>query len=261
MGAIALAAVGLAAGVGGAAMSANSAKKKRSAMDAATDKWLPNIDQNQKAFFGDLEQYQDQAAGLSREIGQQQTTDALALREQMFPGMSQSVRDAMSSIAPLLRGELPKGVQDAFTRAGGASSVGLGMGGSGFGALNNGLFGARGALGAMQTGFGLLPALMSTAPQLNNPTTMSFLSNLMTPAQRTQSDLQVRGQNIGVAQTVAGMPTSSDVWGSFMQQSGGALMGGGLTAMGGMGGGAGVSPKGNNYGGWSSGGAGAAGWA
>lgn len=246
MGAIALAVVGAGIGIAGTAMSASSADKKISKLRSARDKWLPDIDAYTNQYFEDLNQYSGEASDIADTVGMSDVDRALAMRERAAPGFSKVTSSAMDSIIPLLRGELPPGVMDAFMRSGAASSVGSGFGGSGFGAVNQGLFGARGALGAMQTGFGLLPALMSTLPNVNNPSTAMFLQSIMTPAQRTSSQLQIRGQNIAIEQTAAGMPTSGEVWGSFMQETGGAMMGAGM--MGAMGGGGGGGTMSTGYG-------------
>jgi hypothetical protein len=161
----------------------------------------------------------------------------MRLREKALPGITKTTQGALDAIAPLLKGELPPAVLEAYARAGGASTVGSGFGGSQFGFLNTGLFGARGALGAMQQGFGLLPALMSTLPNVNSPSTAAFLESIMTPAQRVQTQLQVRGQNIQSKIALTGLPSSGEVWGSGMQQVGGAMLGGAVSGGGGAGGG------------------------
>lgn len=235
MGAIALGVVGAGLAIGGTAMAASSADKKIDRLRKARDKWLPDIDEYTNKYFDDLTKFSGQASDLADTVGMSDVDRALAMRERAAPGFSKVTSSALESIVPLLRGELPPAVMDAFMRSGAASSVGSGFGGSGFGVVNQGLFGARGALGAMQTGYGLLPALMSTLPNVNNPSTAMFLDSIMTPAQRTNTQLAVRGQNIGIEQAAAGMQTSKDIWGGFLQETGGALMGGAMTA--GMGGG------------------------
>ncbi len=185
----------------------------------------PDIGTEEGNWFADLERYFPRASRMSSRARQQEMTQNLALREQALPGFGAATGDAMRSIAPLLRGELPQGVMDAFTRAGGASTVGLGMGGSGFGALNTGLFGARGSLGAIQTGMGLLPALMGTLPQVSAPTTFGLLGQLMTPQQRIQHQMNLRSQQLGINSTYAGMPTMMDVWSQTLTNIGGQLAG------------------------------------
>lgn len=240
---------------GGGAMSANSASKKRKEMRDAMDDWLPDIGQYQQDYFRDLGKYEDKAIGLSNRLNDAQMTQALKMRESVLPGFGAASQDAMRSIAPLLRGELPQGVMSAFQRAGGASTLNSGFGGSGFGALNTGLFGARGAMGAIQTGMGLLPSLLGTMPaiQLNSPT--SFLAQIMSPLQRTQTQLNIRGQNIGLQSQMAQMPTSTEIAGNTMGQIGGMLMGGMGGGMGGMmGGSSGFSSSGATAGGYGGGG-------
>jgi hypothetical protein len=256
MGAIALAAVGLGLGIGGTAMGASSAKKKRAELTQALGSWLPDTGKYQTDWFADMQKFMRPSTELARQTTEATTDISMGARERQLPGFGQASADALASISPLLRGELPKGVMDAFTRAGGASTVGAGFGGSDFGALNTGLFGARGALGGMQTGLGLLQSLVSSMPQVQVTSPTSFLSQIMSPLQRTQTQLSIRGQNMGVASQLAGMDTSNDVWGGFMNNLGGTLMGAGLSGMGGgSGGGFGsFSGTGQTAGGYSGGG-------
>lgn len=248
---------GLGFGIAGTAMSASAANKRRKSLAGVYDRWLPDIDQYTDRYFADLLKFSPQAERLATDVAMSDLERATAIREKQLPGFTEGTQSAFQSLLPLLRGELPQSVLEAFQSAGGASSVGLGFGGSQFGALNQGLFGARGALGAMQTGYGLLPALLSSLPNINSPSTAAFLESIMTPAQRTQTQLSVRAQNIGVAQQIAGMPTGKDVWGGFLQETGGMLAGAGVSGMGqGFGGGgSSLSSSGMSAGGLSGGGA------
>lgn len=264
MGAAVLAAVGLGLGIGGTAMKASGAKRRRNELSSATDKWLPDIPLYEQQYFDAVRKRLPESTKLADEISQTDFDRMMRLREQAMPGFQKGLVGASEALFPLLRGELPPSILDAYTRAGAANSVGTGFGGSGFGFLNTGLFGARGALGAMQTGYGLLPALMGAMPQINPMSSSAFLNQIMSPLQRTQTQLQVRGQNIGIAGQVAQMPMSKEVWGDFMQQTGGQLAGVGMMGMGSGGGGGGgmfggFSSSGINAGGFSGGGA-AGGW-
>jgi hypothetical protein len=218
-------------------MSASAASKKQKHLLGIEDKWLPNIDEATNRYFSDLLGFTDEATKLADTVAESDLNRAMRLREKALPGITKTTQGALDAIAPLLKGELPPAVLEAYARAGGASTVGSGFGGSQFGFLNTGLFGARGALGAMQQGFGLLPALMSTLPNVNSPSTAAFLESIMTPAQRVQTQLQVRGQNIQSKIALTGLPSSGEVWGSGMQQVGGAMLGGAVSGGGGAGGG------------------------
>lgn len=253
MGAIALGIVGAALIGGGAAMKGSAASKKLKALREAEDMWLPESPATYgRDYFSEVMGFAPEATKLADQIGEGDMARALRMREQALPGIGKATGGAVEALAPLLRAELPDSVMQAFQRAGGASTVGLGMGGSGFGFLNTGLFGARGALGAMQTGFGLLPALMSTLPNVNSPGASAFLQAIMTPAQRTQAALQFRQQQLGLRGIASGMQTSGDVWGGTMSQVGGLLlggaMGGGMGGMGGGGMGMAMGPSGMGYG-------------
>lgn len=216
-------------------MKAGEAGKKMRSIREAEDMWLPKTaGEYGRDYFSEMLGSMPQAERLADETGQADFDRAMRFREQALPGLGKATGGAMEALAPFLKGELPPSMIRAFQNAGGASTVGGGMGGSGFGFLNTGMFGARGALGAMQTGFGLLPALISTLPNVNSPGTAQFLQSIMTPAQRMQAQLQLRGQNIGLRGTAAGMPTSGEQWGSGMQQVGGLALGGAMGGGGGM---------------------------
>ena len=238
MGAIAATVVGAGLLAGGTAMSASAAKSKRNRLSSAEDKWLPDIPAYQKEYFQDLEKYQPRAAALANQISEDDLSRIMRLREKTLPGINESSRSAMNSILPLLRGELPQGVLDAFNRSGAASSLGLGFGGSKFGVLNTGLFGARGALGAMQTGIGMLPTLLSTMPNIDIASSTDFLGSILDPTERLNNQMNIRSQNLAIESQLAGMQTSKDVWGGALSGMGGMLMGAGVTGMmGGAGGG------------------------
>lgn len=225
MGATAAAIAAAALIVGGSAMGSASASKKRGQLLKEQDQGVPSVDEYTRQYFSDLNRYQPVASELSNEISQNELKNALALREQALPGIGAATNESLKSIMSLLKGELPPSVMSAFQRAGGASSVGSGFGGTGFGFLNTGLFGARGSLGAIQLGQGLIPSLLSTMPNVNTPSALPFLSQIMSPAARTQTQLQVRGQNIDIAKAVAGMQTGSDVLGQGLISAGGVLAG------------------------------------
>jgi hypothetical protein len=230
--------------VGGTVLNASSASKKRKQLLADQERWLPNIPLYHKQYFEDLERYRPEAEELARDIGESDLDLALNLRERATPGITEGLRRSGDSIFSLMRGELPDSVMDAYSRAGGAASVGSGIRGD-MNFLNQGLFGARGALGAMEFGYGLLPSFLGAAPNIQVPSSMSFLGQVMTPGARTSTQMAVRGQNLGVSSTAAGMPTSAETWGGFMTGVGGMLMGGGMMGMGGggMGGGGTGSPS------------------
>lgn len=256
MGAFAIAAGIVGAGLiaGGTASKSSAAGKTQKMLREAEDMWLPETPGGYASdYFSEMMGFTPTAKKLADETGQSDFDREMRFREQALPGIGKATAGAMDALAPLLKGELPPNVLAAFKSAGGASTANLGFGGSGFGFLNTGIFGAKGALGAMQTGFGLLPALMSTLPTVNSPGTAQFLQAIMTPAQRTQSALQFRQQQLGLRNMQAGANTPGGETGSGMTQIGGILLGGAMGGGGGMMGGSGagmgtnVIPPGVNW--------------
>jgi hypothetical protein len=218
---------GFAMSLVGMGLGASGADKRRAEYERSFDRWLPTTNLYQRDYFRDLGTYLPEASKLSRDVGQAEYDSLLAQRERALPGYGAALQQGATGIFELMKGELPQGVLNNFMRAGGANSAMLGMGGSSYDALNTGLFGARGSLGAMQTGFGLLPALLGALPNPQATSVSSFLqSGVMNPQARTQTQLAVRGQNIGIANQLAGMPTSTDMWGQGLTSMGGQIMGG-----------------------------------
>lgn len=238
---------------GGTALQASSATKKRKQLLSYQQSDLPNIPLYTQNYFGDLDRYEDQSRGMAMRANEDLTNLSLSRRERATPGISNLISEQVPIISRLMQGELPPAVLDAFRRSGASSSLGLGFSGSGFGDLNQALFGARGSLGAMELGYSLLPTLLGAAPQFGTQSPTAFLEGIMTPGQQAQTQLGVRGQNVGIASQAAGMDTSSDVWGGMLSGLGGMLLGASTGAMGGgggMGGGmGGFGGYGGGYGG------------
>lgn len=240
---------------GGTHLQAKGASKKRKQLESYQQADLPNIPLYTQNYFGDLSRYEDQSRGMAMRANEDLTNLSLSRRERSTPGISNLIAEQVPQVANLMKGELPESVLNAFRTSGAANSVGLGFSGSGYGDLNQALFGARGSLGAMELGYSLLPTLLGAAPQFGTTSPTSFLEGIITPAQQAQTQLGVRGQNVGIASQVAGMQTSSDVWGGMMSGLGGMLLGGMMGGggmgggMGGMGGG-GFGGYGGGYGGY-----------
>ncbi len=214
-------------GLIGAGLQANSNSHKISDVKALASDWQPSYEKYTDEYFNNLDKYAPQAEKLSSDIGKADLTSALALREQALPGIGAATKSAAEALFPLLRGELPDSVLRAFNTSGAASSVGGGFGGSGFGFLNQGLFGARGALGAMQTGYSLLGSLLNTMPRVNSPSASSFLNQIITPQQRVGDQLAFRQQQIGIGLAAAGMPSGNDAWANYIEGVAGVNAGGG----------------------------------
>lgn len=225
-------------------MAGSAASKKRKELSQARLSDLPDIEGDQARYFSDLEKYQPQSAQLARQIGEDDMSNALALRETAMPGIGGYLKNALSAAGPMAGGEFPQWLQDVWKSSAGANAFGTGFGGSPFGAGLTGWGSVDRAMGAQRQGVGLLGALMGMQPNVSGPSSGSFLSQLETPGMRTGIQMQKRGQNLGIASQLAQMDTSSDVWGNFLQQTGGMMAGAGMGAMGGgMGGGG--APSGN----------------
>jgi hypothetical protein len=249
--------VGAGLHIGGTAMEASAADEKRDQYRDMMDDWLPDIPAYQKGYFEDLLKYEEDAGKLADSIGKRDMTSALARREMAMPGIGGYLKGALSAAGPMAGGEMPRWLQDVFRSSAGTNAVGLGFGGSPFGAGLTGWGAVDRAMGAQRQGVGLLGALMGMMPNTRSPSGMDILSEgVMNPAQRTQTQLNVRNQNIGMANYLMGMNNSDEVWAGSMKDAGATLIGG---SMGGGGGGSmgGLTEGGGGgWGGWGGGGGG-----
>lgn len=227
--------LGLGMGIGGTFLEAEGAEQRRNELKNATYKYLPNIGGAEGQYFTDASQYQPQAEKLARETALSDQSILQQMQENAIPGFGKMRSDAANALFPLLSGNLPPSVYNSFLKSGAAEAGNLGLSGSGMSFLQQGLFGAQGQLGAMRLGYGLLPRLMATMPMPRTPGTAGFMNQLLTPSQRVQTEMNLRAQNLGLMRERATMPTSGEMWGKFLSQTGGMLTGAGI--MGAMAGG------------------------
>lgn len=235
---------GLGMGLIGAAFGSGEADKKRQSVLNMMGQWLPDINQNTADYFKNATANLPGAENLNRSVGMADMGTGLAMQEQAMPGIGAARSGALAAAGPLAAGELPPSVMANFMRAGGARAAGAGHSGDLFSSLMTGLFSAQGSLGAMKEGSGLLATLLGTIPHVSTPGSASFLGEGVPGAmQRTSTQMGVRGQNIGIGEAAAGMPTGTDVWSKWLMSTGGMMTGNGM--MGGFGGG-GSGDKGVN---------------
>lgn len=237
MGALAIAAVagGIAMGAGGAYMSAQGAKKQTKALLDAQNQWLPNVQGDTQDYFRDLGQYQSSSIDLSRTMNREAMSQAMERREMALPGSMKRLGESAPLVFDLMQGKLPMNEIRNALRSGNANSIGKGIFGE-TGDFMTQLFGAGGVLKGMQLGYSLLPSLLGAVPTAPMMSPGAWLEGLMTPAQRTQAQLNVRGQNIGLQTAASGIPNSDQVWGKWLSATGGQMAGAGMSGMGGMGG-------------------------
>lgn len=212
-------------------MSANAQGSKLRRITSAEGNWLPNQPATQANYFSDLSQYLPMASRLAQQVGVSSADNALGIREHELPGYTQGLRSQFNAYNDLAQGKWTPEMLANAQRTGGAGTVGLGMGGSGFGGLNTALFGARSTLGTMEAGQSLLGTLLGSMPQFQTPTPTSFLSSLVTPEQSITNQLQVRNQNVGLEGIAAGVPYGGNVMGNTLGALGGMATGAGLQAL------------------------------
>lgn len=207
----------------------------------------PDVGQLEGQYFTDLDKYLPQAEKVSKETQSADWNNQMALRESALPGFGAGLANAGKSLWPMLSGQFSPWMNQQFASSGGALGVGTGMGGGGYQGMIAG-FGGLDRARQMQTqAYSMLPILLGAMPHLQGSSTIDFLNQgIMNPQQRTNLEMQLRQQQIGMNNTLLGLPTSSDMWAQHLNESGAMLMGGGGMGMGGGGGGgssSGFSPS------------------
>lgn len=227
--------IGLGLGIGGTAMLGNKASQRQAAMKKLARWALEGQDLN--AVTGEsLGGYQKNFP-LASEVGSafntyyQQELDRLA--EQAYPGYAGQRQQYSDLAESYLRGEIPSDVQSAVMRGTAGRSLFGGYSGSG---LHRNLAARDLGLTSLDiTGRGsqMLGNAMNMFPRAN-PVDVVSLSGF-SPQQTAQIRANERAQYMGLMANAIGLPGASDIWGGWMQQTGGALTG--MGAMGMLGGG------------------------
>jgi len=243
---IALTALGILTGGAGAFLKAGAAGKARDELRSAQEKWLPDTEGDISKYFDDLVKYGSAAAAMNRQVGTSDLETKLALRERAEPGAMGRTQAWGGAIDKLIKGDW-----NDLVHAGGWANAGSGFGGSGAGNVAQFNTSRRARLQELGMIPSLLASLRGFETDSSAPGAGAFLSQITNPAQRTQTQLNVRSQNLGVAGAVAGMPSGNAVYGQWLSSLGGAAAGAGSQMM--LGGGAfanpgvGAMPRGAGY--------------
>ena len=221
MGAIALGAVGLAAGAGGAFLGSQSAKKhKRALTDVAN---TPNVDLNdvysQSSLAGLMALPQFQSLSRQGALGQQQAINEV--QGEAIPGFEDIQSQRSANVLSNLRGELSPELASQIWRETNARNLGggqLGQRGNYNQARNYG----RTAMDLQNLGQTQASNLIASTPTAK---TMSPLEFLISPQNHYGALLGERAQKMDLMAQVAGAPTSTDIWAKYLTDSGGAITG------------------------------------
>ena len=165
-----------------------------------------------------------------------------SLLDASIPGYQARKGQELNITDSLLRGEIPQDVQDQLWNSAAGRSLAGGYGGSGMARnLTARDFGLT-SLGLQQQG-------MQNTAQINNQTANLELPDLVSVSKylgvSPQELIGIRGnersQKMQMLTGISLRPSGSDIWAKYLNDTGGALMGAGLSGgLGGMGGGGGA---------------------
>lgn len=208
---------------GGAFMGANQANKRRNQLLGIAE--TPGVD------FGDITadalasmgENMPAATALAGQSAEAQQAIMDRILEKVIPGYSAMQKQRSSNTAALLRGELPSDVQSKVMRNAAEKSVAGGFGGSGFGRN----------LGLRDLGLTSLDAITSGGRMFQEEISGTPMAKVVSPLDLSgispQAAINLReGERIDKMNrltTWAGAPTGRDVWGKYLTDTGGALMG------------------------------------
>ena len=228
-------------------MSAEGAKKQRALLKKLME--TPGVDFGKEIakYMSDTETFlpraQD-AAGKITQANQEQL--AKSLRD-TIPNYDELVKERSDVVGKYIKGEVPEGVLAIGDRAtAGADLNRFGQFGGTFPDRARSALGANQSLALQQWGINAL----NTLPQVTPRAPVYDVSNFLGPtaAQRAQIRFGERGQNLGVGQSMATIPTSEQIYGNTLGQVGGIAMGYGLGQIGGSQGGSPQNtPLGSTY--------------
>lgn len=223
----ALAAVGGLMHIGGTALSAKEANKRRKAVKDIAK--YPGLDFNaitDDALSG-YESVFDRAAALSGRLSKTNQEALNAQEEMSLPGVRAAREKALGRISGLFDEDSAwiQGLQ----RRGAALGLSSGLRGSGAGQMQTLRLSDREGMQRTQLGTGLLGSLIGGMRLANSPATQAFLGPTISEQVNQRSG--ERTQRLNTLMAAAGLPTGSEMWGDSLKQVGGSLMGMGATGM------------------------------
>lgn len=217
-----LAAAGLLMGAGGTFLKGRAGDiAKRAAINAAN---LPGLDTKKitEEALQDQEGLVGRASAMASSVGKSNQSNLLAMEEQALPGSGASRDKMLQEILDLLSGDFSADTN----RRGAAFNVGSGRGGSPSGMISNLRRTDLEKTERLKTGSTLLNTLLGGLRIANSPGVQAFLGP-------TASDLiNIRGQERANKQNLlfsaSGIPGQTAAWGSWLQSTGGMMLGSGL---------------------------------
>lgn len=216
--------------VGGTAMSANEAGKTKGALGQVAS--TPGTDWRgtQSSVIRQNQSLIPEVTGLAGDLNKANQTQRLEMLNRAVPHYGDITSQAGSNILDLLRGEIPDDVSDSVLRNAASRSLAGGYAGSGMhGNLSSRDLGLT-SLDLQKTGLESLPSFLQSLFQTGVPNQFDPSSMLLSPTSIIDLEGRERGQSMQAALAAAGAPGAGQVWGSGLQQIGGALVGGGLTS-------------------------------
>lgn len=236
------AAAGLLMSAGGAFLSGRAGDLKRQKLEDIAN--TPGVDTGALTgqALADQLKYLPQSTELSSKISSANQAQLQAREEQSLPGIGAARQNALGRINGLFADDSTwlKGVQ----RRGAALGLSSGLFGSQAGQLGTLRLSDQEQMARTQLGTGLLGSLIGSMRIANTPGVQSFMGPSADQLINIRS--QERTQKMAYQAQAAGVPGQTAAWGNYLTQTGGALMGAGLTGGGtggifgsGMGGGTG----------------------
>lgn len=242
---------GLVLGGIGSAIQGNSDKKKKQGAQGMIYGWDP-LDTTaitDEALLGMSKNF-GSASALGTQFNDYYSGELKKLLETAYPGYASQLGKYADTTSSMMRGEIPMDVSNQVFRSGAGKAL---MGGYSGGGLHSNLV-ARDlgttSYGIQQQGMNRFAAVPGTFPRAN-PVDISQLTG-PTPNQLVAIREKESANKLRMLLSTYGMPTMGDAMGSWMQSTGGALMGAGSSGMlsgggGGMGSMGGPDGSGNSF--------------
>lgn len=223
---------GLGMSIAGTALTGHAGDIARNRLISAAD--MPGVDVDavtRAAIAGNLASL-PQAADLTGRIDKLNRERLAQLIESSVPGYSARLAKEADIIDSYLRGEIPADVEGAISRSVAARALGGGYAAPGARGMQSNLL-ARNlgltSLGLQQTGMGAIPQFMSQIKLAPLTNLQSYLG--LDPLQRVNLASRERDIKQSLYAQAAGIPGGTAAWGSWLQQTGGAMLGAGLGGM------------------------------
>lgn len=201
--------------IGGTAMAANAASRRKRQLEAIAN--LPGIQQGD--IYGEISKNQGAAENIEARRNEFNRAELRKMLGESIPGYEEGQAQRSQTALSLMRGEIPADVQEMIQRSSAARAVTGGYGGSPAGRNLVARDLGRTSLDMMNLGQQQFAGILGSTPRAE------MANYMLTPSQIMALRSQERTQKMGAMEKAAMAQGATEAWAKGLSDMGGSMMG------------------------------------